>query len=237
MENPHVHVWMRFGTMSLAWMARRASTGSEVAAYPFMGASFVVPGAAFILLFIALVVPAFFVLTWLVGGYHRLVALRNGYKTAYAQVAHHLKQRHDLIPTLVETAKAYIPDDRGTLEAVGAARNAASAANGRAALAPGDVALMKELSGAETGLAGTLGRLLTAAAACPDLKANATMVSLMRELTSTATKAAAAGQAYNDAVMRYNTLRDSFPTNLIAAPLSFAPAELFILNGLVSKPV
>jgi len=237
MESPDVDVWMRFGIMGLLWLRGRLSTGSEVPAYPFMGASFVVPGAAFILLFIALVVPAFFILTWLVGGYHRLVALRNGYKNAYAQVANQLKQRYDLIPTLVETAKAYIPNDRGALEAVCAARNAALAANLRAALAPGDVALMKEISGAETGLAGTLGRLLTAAAACPDLKADATMSSLIRELTSTATKAAAAGQAYNDAVMRYNTVRDSFPTNLIAAPLSFAPAELFVLNGLVSKPV
>jgi LemA protein len=237
MENPDVGVWMRFGTMRLAWMAGRASTGSEVTTSPFMGASFIVPGAAFILLFIALAVPAFFILMWLVGGYNRLVALRNGYRNAYAQVADQLKRRYDLIPTLVEIAKAYIPDDRGTLEAVGAARNAALAANLRAALAPGDVALMKELSGAETGLAGTLGRLLTAAAACPDLKADATLVSLIRELTSTATKAAAAGQAYNDAVMRYNTLRVSFPTNLIAVPLSFAPAELFVLNGLVSKPV
>ena len=237
MEQPDVQVWMRFGTMSLAWMAGRASTGSEVAIYPSVGASFVVPGAALILLFIALVVPAFFILMWMVGGYNRLVARRNGYRNAYAQVAVQLKRRYDLIPTLVETAKAYLQDDRGALEAVGAARNAASAANMSAALAPGDIALMKELSGAETGLAGTLGRLLAAAAACPELKADATMVSLMRDLTSTATKAAAAGQAYNDAVMRYNVLRDSVPTSLIAAPLSFGPAELFVLNGLVSKPV
>ena len=94
-----------------------------------------------------------------VGGYNRLVALRNRYKNAYAQIDVQLKRRYDLIPNLVETAKGYLQHERGTLEAVVAARNAASAANARAAQAPGDTAVMKELSGAETALAGTLGRL------------------------------------------------------------------------------
>jgi LemA protein len=209
----------------------------DLSRYLALGSTFMVPGAALLLVFIALVVPAFFILMWLVGGYNRLVALRTGYKSAYAKVDAELKRRYDLIPDLVETAKGYIQNDRGTLEAVGAARNAASAANGRAAHSPGDVAIMQDLSGAESALTGTLHRLFAAAATCPDLKADSKMVSLTQELTSTSAKAAAAGQAYNDAVMKFNTLRTAFPTNLIAGPLSFGPAELFAVNGLVSNTV
>lgn len=189
-----------------------------------------IPGAAVILILIAIVVPAFFVLMWGVGGYNRLVALRNRYKNAYAQIDVQLKRRYDLIPNLVETAKGYIQHERGTLEAVVAARNAASAANARAAQVPGDTAAMKELSGAETALAGTLGRLFAVAEAYPDLKANTTMMSLMEELTSTENKVAFARQAYNDAVMGYNTVRETFPTNMIAGPFSFGPAELFVID-------
>ena len=182
--------------------------------------------ALFILLIIV-VVPVFFVLMWIVGAYNRLVALRNRFKNAYAQIDVQLKRRYDLIPNLVETAKGYIKHERGTLEAVIAARNAASAANVRAAQAPGDAAAMKELSGAETALTGTLGRLFAVAEAYPDLKANATMMALMEELTSTENKVAFARQAYNDAVMSYNTQREVFPTNTIAGTFNFGPAELF----------
>jgi LemA protein len=189
-----------------------------------------IPGAALILLLVAVVVPVFFILMWVVGGYNRLVTLRNRYKNAYAQIDVQLKRRYDLIPNLVETAKGYIKHERGTLEAVVAARNAASAANVRAALAPGDTAAMKELSGAETALTGTLGRLFAVAEAYPDLKANTTMMSLMEELTSTENKVAFARQAYNDSVMSYNTVRETFPTNLLAGPFSFGPAELFVLE-------
>ena len=209
----------------------------EMSCYLAFGTTFIVPGAALLLVFVALVVPAFFILMWVVGGYNRVVALRNGYKSAYAKVDTELKRRYDLIPDLVETAKGYIQNDRGTLEAVSAARNAASAASGRAARFPGDVSVMQDLSGAESALTGTLWRLFAAVATCPDLKADAKMASLTQELTLTAAKAAAAGQAYNDAIMKYNTLRKAFPTSLIAGPLSFGPAELFAFNGLVSKPV
>ncbi len=184
-------------------------------------------GVILIIILAVLVVPVFFILIWLVGGYNRLVALRNRFKNAYAQIDVQLKRRYDLIPNLVETAKGYIKHERGTLEAVIAARNAAASANVRAAQTPGDAAAMKELSGAETALTGTLGRLFALAEAYPDLKANTTMVSLMEELTSTENKVAFARQAYNDAVMNYNTVRETFPTNLIAAPFNFGPAELF----------
>jgi LemA protein len=182
------------------------------------------------ILVIVVVVPVFFVLMWIVGAYNRLVALRNRFKNAYAQIDVQLKRRYDLIPNLVETAKGYIKHERGTLEAVIAARNAASAANVRAAQSPGDATAMKALSGAETALTGTLGRLFAVAEAYPDLKANTTMMTLMEELTSTENKVAFARQAYNDSVMAYNTLRETFPTNMIAGPFSFGPAELFVIE-------
>jgi LemA protein len=183
-----------------------------------------------IILLIILVVPVFFVLMWMVGAYNRLVSLRNRFKNAYAQIDVQLKRRYDLIPNLVETAKGYIKHERGTLEAVVAARNAASAANTRAAQSPGDAAAMKELSGAETALTSTLGQLFAVAEAYPDLKANTTMMALMEELTSTENKVAFARQAYNDAVMGYNTQRETFPTNMIAGPFNFGPAELFVIE-------
>ncbi len=182
------------------------------------------------ILLIIVVVPVFFVLMWLVGAYNGLVALRNRFKNAYAQIDVQLKRRYDLIPNLVETAKGYIKHERGTLEAVIAARNAASAANVRAAQSPGDATAMKELSGAETALTSTLGRLFAVAEAYPDLKANTTMMALMEELTSTENKVAFARQAYNDSVMAYNTQRETFPTNLIAGPFNFGPAELFVIE-------
>ena len=188
-----------------------------------------------ILIVIVLVVPIFFVLMFIVSAYNRLVALRNRYKNAYAQIDVQLKRRYDLIPNLVETAKGYIKHERGTLEAVIAARNAASAANVKAAQAPGDAAAMQQLSGAEAALSGTLGRLFALAEAYPDLKANTTMMSLMEELTSTENKVAFARQAYNDAVMTYNTHRETFPTNMIAGPFNFGPAELFVVEKTEEK--
>jgi LemA protein len=183
-----------------------------------------------ILLIIVLAVPVILILLWIVAAYNRLVALRNRYKNAFAQIDVQLKRRYDLIPNLVETAKGYIKHERGTLEAVIAARNAASTANMRAAQTPGDAAAMKELSGAETALTGTLGRLFALTEAYPDLKANTTMMSLMEELTSTENKVAFARQAYNDAVMSYNTGRETFPTNILAGSFNFGPAELFVIE-------
>jgi LemA protein len=182
---------------------------------------------ALTLLVIILVVPVFFVLMWIVSAYNGLVLLRNRYKNAFAQTEVQLKRRYDLIPNLVETAKGYIKHERGTLEAVIAARNAASTANTKAAQDPGDAAAMKELSGAETALTGTLGRLFALSEAYPDLKANMTMMRLMEELTSTENQVAFARQAYNEAVMGYNTQRRTFPANMVAGPFNFAAAELF----------
>ena len=175
-------------------------------------------------------VIALFLLIFVVGAYNSLVSLRNRYKNAYSQIDVQLKRRYDLIPNLVETAKGYLAHDRGTLEAVIAARNAAATANTRAAQNPGDASAMKELSSAESALGGVMGRLFALAEAYPDLKANTTMLSLMEELTSTENKVSFARQAYNDSVMAYNTRREVFPTNLIAGPFNFGPAELFVIE-------
>jgi LemA protein len=175
-------------------------------------------------------VVALFLLIFVIGAYNSLVTLRNRYKNAYSQIDVQLKRRYDLIPNLVETAKGYLSHERGTLEAVIAARNTAATANTRAAQNPGDASAMKELSSAESALGGVMGRLFALAEAYPDLKANTTMLNLMEELTSTENKVSFARQAYNDAVMAYNTRREVFPTNLIAGPFNFGPAELFVID-------
>ena len=185
---------------------------------------------ALLIVLIVLVVPVFFVLIYAVSAFNGLVALRNRYKNAFAQIDVQLKRRYDLIPNLVETAKGYIKHERGTLEAVIAARNSAHAASVTAAANPGDASAMKALSGAETALTGTLGRLFAVAEAYPDLKANQTMTQLMEELTSTENKVAFSRQAYNDSVMTYNTQRETFPTNIIAGMFNFGPAELFVIE-------
>ena len=167
----------------------------------------------------------------IVGMYNRLVGLRNRFKNAFAQIDVQLKRRYDLIPNLVETAKGYLKHERETLEAVIAARNVAATASARAAANPADAAAVKELSGAESNLGGVLGRLFAVAEAYPDLKANQNMLALMEELTSTENKVSFARQAYNDAVMVYNTARETFPTVLIANSFGFGPAQLFEIQA------
>ena len=178
--------------------------------------------------FIVLVVVVLVV--FIIAAYNSLVTLRNRYKNAYSQIDVQLKRRYDLIPNLVETAKGYLAHERGTLEAVIAARNTAVTANTRAAQNPGDASAMKEISSAESALSGVMGRLFALAESYPDLKANTTMLNLMEELTSTENKVSFARQAYNDSVMAYNTRREVFPTNLIAGPFNFGPAELFVID-------
>ncbi len=156
--------------------------------------------------------------------YNGLVTKRNGYRNAYSQIDVQLQRRYELIPNLVETAKAYLKHERGTLEAVIAARGGAVAAARAAAAAPGDPQAMAGLSAAEGVLAGSLQRLLAVAEAYPDLKANQTMSQLMEELSSTENRVAFARQAFNDAVMTYNNARETFPGMLVAG--GFAAAQL-----------
>ena len=177
-----------------------------------------------------LVLVAVVIALMAVGVYNKLVTMRNRYKNAYAQIDVQLKRRYDLIPNLVETAKGYIKHERETLEAVTQARNIAYAASKAAAANPGDASAMKTLGSAETGLGGTLSRLMMVSEAYPDLKANQNMMQLTEELTSTENKISFARQAYNDSVMTYNTDREVFPTNLIAGMFNFGPAELFVID-------
>ncbi len=157
--------------------------------------------------------------------YNGLITGRNGYRNAYGQIDVQLKRRHDLVPNLVETARAYLKHERETLEAVVAARNGAVAAERAAAANPGDPGAMRGLSTAEAALSGSLSRLLAVAEAYPDLKANQTMAQLMEELSSTENRISFARQAYNDAVMTYNNARETFPGLLLAG--GFSPAQPF----------
>jgi LemA protein len=159
--------------------------------------------------------------------YNGLVRARNGYKNAFAQIDVQLKRRHDLIPNLVETAKAYLKHERGTLEAVTAARSGAVTAQAAAAANPGDPTAMQNLGGAENMLTQALGRLFAVAEAYPDLKANQNMMQLSEELTSTENRVAFSRQAYNDSVMAYNNKREVFPSSVVAGMFNFAPAALF----------
>lgn len=188
-----------------------------------------------ILLLILLIAPLVLLGLAVIGIYNRLIGLRNRFKNAYAQIDVQLQRRHDLIPNLVETAKGYLKHERGTLEAVIAARNSAATARQNAALNPGDPAIMKGLSNAEGALTGMLTRFFALAEAYPDLKANQTMSQLMEELTSTENKVAFARQAYNDAVMVYNTAREKFPNNVIAGMFTFTLAELFVIENPAQK--
>ena len=169
--------------------------------------------------------------------YNRLVAGRNRYENAFAQIDVQLTRRHDLVPNLVETAKGYLKHERETLEAVVAARNAAVSGLQQASRSPGDPSAIKQLGDAEQGLSAALGRLFALVEAYPDLKANQTMMQLSEELTATENKVAFARQAYNDAVMQYNILRESFPSNLIAGWFSFLPADLLEIEDVAKRGV
>ena len=192
-------------------------------------------GIILIILLGGLVLVALIVAGMIIGVYNKLVTLRNRYKNAYAQIDVQLKRRYDLIPNLVETAKGYIKHERETLEAVTAARNIAYAASKAAASNPGDASAMKNLTAAESGLGGTLSRLMMVSEQYPDLKANQNMMQLTEELTSTENKISFARQAYNDSVMEYNTKREVFPNNLLAGTFQFTPAELFIVDKAEQK--
>jgi LemA protein len=143
--------------------------------------------------------------------YNKLVSLKNQYQNGFAQIEVQLKRRYDLIPNLVETAKAYLKHERETLEAVVAARNTALAGLKAAAQNPGDASAIKDLAGAEGMLSSALGKLNVVVEAYPDLKANQNMQDLSEELTTTENKVAFARQAFNDFVTEYNSYRQSFP--------------------------
>jgi LemA protein len=162
-------------------------------------------------------------LVWVIAIYNKLVALKNRYKNAFAQIEVQLKRRYDLIPNLVETAKGYLTHERQTLEAVTKARDAAANVLADAARDPGNAEAIRNLASSEQALGGALARLNVAVEAYPDLKANQTMAQLMEELTSTENKVSFARQAFNDQVMHYNTYKQSFPQTVFAGAFGHGP--------------
>lgn len=164
-----------------------------------------------------------------IGLYNGLVQLRNRYKNAFAQIDVQLKRRHDLIPNLVETVKAYMKHERETLEAVITARNAATSALAQAQ--SGTPGSMTQLANAESGLSGVLGHLFALSESYPELRSNQNMLQLQEELTSTESKVAFARQAYNDAVMHFNNKLEMFPSNFIAGMFRFVPATSFEVSA------
>ncbi|MDX8405686.1 MAG: LemA family protein [Mariprofundus sp.] len=167
--------------------------------------------------------------------YNRLVGLRNRFRNAFAQIDVQLKRRYDLIPNLVETARAYLKHEHETLEVVIQARNHALAAMKAAAHHPGDASAMKSLAGAETAVGGALLNLSAVMENYPDLKADKTMAQLTEELTSTENRVSFARQAYNDEVMLYNTQRESFPDVMFVAMFGFKEAALWALSVVAER--
>jgi LemA protein len=181
-----------------------------------------------VLVVVVLVIAA---LVYGVAVYNRLVALRNRFRNAYAQIDVQLKRRYDLIPNLVETAKGYLSHERETLQAVTTARANALNASQQASQTPGDPQAMRNLGGAEGALMGALGRFFAVVENYPDLKANQNMLQLSEELASTENRVAFARQAYNDSVQSYNTYRESFPPSVLASMYGFDAAQFLEFEG------
>jgi len=167
--------------------------------------------------------------------YNGLVAARNQFKNAFAQIDVQLQRRYDLIPNLVESTKGYIKHERETLEAVIQARNQAQTAARAAAAHPEDGKAVAALGAAEGALSGVLGRFFALAEAYPDLKANQTIQQLMEELSSTENKVAFSRQHFNDSVMSYNVKREVFPANLIAGSFGFQEAQLLQIEDQAAR--
>jgi len=177
------------------------------------------------------------VVIYLIMIYNGLVALRNRIENGFSQIDVQLQRRYDLIPNLVETAKGYMKHERETLEAVITARNAAQSAANHAGSNPVDGAAIRDLAGAEAVLGAAMGKFFALAEAYPDLKANQNMMQLQEELASTENRIAFARQAYNDAVMHYNTKRESFPDLLVANNFGFKEAQMLELEDEEARKV
>ena len=171
------------------------------------------------------------VVFWGISAYNGLVAQRNRFKNAFAQIDVQLQRRYDLIPNLVETARGFLKHEKETLQAVTEARNAAQAASKALGGDPADAAALGRLSSAEGALGAALSRLMMVCEAYPDLKSDRHMTQVMEELSSAENKIAFARQAYNDSVMNYNTSRESFPVSIVAGMFGFAEAALLEIEN------
>ena len=163
--------------------------------------------------------------------YNKLVKLRERGLNAFAQIDVQLERRHDLIPNLVEVAKGYMSHEKETLEAVVAARAAATSARIEVSGDPSNLEAMSKLANSEGALGASLGRLLAVSEAYPDLKANENMMQLTEELTTTENKISFARQAYNDAVTAYQTYKQTFPPVFIANSFGFSDAAYLDLEA------
>ncbi len=171
------------------------------------------------------------VVVFIVFIYNRLVSLRNQVKNGFAQIDVQLQRRHDLIPNLVESAKAYLSHERNTLTEVMEARNNAVSAQKDAAGDPADGGKIQRLGSAENMLSKALANFYAVAENYPELKANETIQQLMEELSSTENRVSFARQAYNDGVMSYKIFREQFPNNIVAGLLAFKPSSQLELES------
>ena len=176
-----------------------------------------------------------FLVLFVIGVYNTLVTKKNHFKNSYSQIDVQLKRRYDLIPNLVAVVKEYMAHEKGTLEAVIAARNQAAQAESHLAANPGDGRAMQSLLAAESVLGGSLGKLFAVVESYPELKANENVAQLQEELTSTENKVGFARQAFNDDVMDYNIFREKFPNNVVASQMGFQAAEPFALTNLTER--
>jgi LemA protein len=196
-------------------------------ARPAGGSATLALGAVVLVPVIVLGTLVLLAVVWVATVYNRLATRRIRVQNGFSQIDVQLRRRHDLIPNLVNTVKGYMEHERSTLEAVTTARAAAVSAQQRVGGAPADAAATMALAQAEGLLQGALGRLFILMERYPEIKANTNALALQEELVSTENRIAFARQAYNDAVMTFNTSLAVFPDNLVAGWFGFAPAALF----------
>lgn len=163
---------------------------------------------------------------WVMSAYNRLIALKNQVINAWKQIDVQLKRRHDLIPNLIASVKGAMDFEKGTLEAVIKARQAAQGATG-----------VQQVAAAEGQLTQALGKLFALTEAYPDLKATGNIAQLQEELTSTENKIGFARQLYNDTATSYNTAQQQFPTNLVAGLAKASPADLWEIQDAAEREV
>lgn len=177
---------------------------------------------------IVLIVIIIILALWAIATYNKLVSQRNEVKNSWGQIDVQLQRRYDLIPNLVEAVKGYMAHERGTLDDVVKARNAASQAREHIQQAGGPTeSSLTELMGAETALKSSVGRIFALAENYPQLRASENMQQLQEELSTTENKVAFARQAYNDTVLSYNNTQQKFPANILAGYFGHHPADLF----------